>query len=65
MKRPGPMGSADARPRIHIWPTRVGAYWALSPNGHRTSELSAGEALEAALDAIDHRSAVIIYEAQS
>lgn len=67
MKRPrpaGPMGGADARPRIYLWPMRGGAYWALHPTGARHSKLSVGEALEAALDAVDHQSAVIIYEAQ-
>lgn len=64
MRRPGTMGGADARPRIFIWPTTVGAYWALSPAGPRRSMLSVGEAVEAALDAVDHRSAVIIYEAR-
>jgi hypothetical protein len=58
--KPGPMGGADRRPRIHLWPSRVGAAWAIGP---RSSSLSAGEALEAALDCIEHRAAVIIYEA--
>jgi hypothetical protein len=61
--KPGPLGGAYRRPRIHLWPSRVGASWSIGPNGMRSSSLSAGEALEAALDCIEHRAAVIIYEA--
>ena len=56
------LSHADARPRIYIWLSRGGAHWSLSPTGQRASSLSVGDAVEAALDQVDHRSAVIIFE---
>jgi len=56
------MKRADGRPRIHLWPFRGGTYWSIGPTGSKRSCLSAGDALEAALDHVDHKPAVIIYE---
>lgn len=61
-RRPYDLPHADARPRIHIWMAPPGAHWARHPTGPRTSALSIGDALEAALDEVEHRSAVIIFE---
>jgi hypothetical protein len=53
---------SDARPRIHVWPTPAGASFAFHPTGPRQSRMSIGEAVEAALDTVDHKAAVIIFE---
>ncbi|HEX7858046.1 MAG TPA: hypothetical protein VF503_30560 [Sphingobium sp.] len=53
----------DGRPRIHLWPTREGAEWSIGPTGIRRACPTPGEALNAALEQIGHKPAVIIYEA--
>lgn len=49
MNRPGPMGHADGRPRIHIWPHANGAAWSIGPTGIRIVQSSPGAALDAAI----------------
>lgn len=60
--RKHPIGGADSRPRIHIWPGPAGAHFAFGPTGVKQSRMSIGEAVEAALDQVEHRAAVIIFE---
>lgn len=56
------LGRADNRPRVHVWMVPAGAVWSQHTTGPRQSALSIGEAVEAALDTVEHRSAVIIFE---
>lgn len=62
MKFANILGHCDSRPRIHVWPTPAGASFAFHPTGPRQSRMSIGEAVEAALDHVEHRAAVIIFE---
>lgn len=59
------MRHADARPRIHIWPAGDRTAWSFGPTGARFHQPTTGEAIEEALDRIDRRPAVIIYEGAS
>lgn len=56
------MKRGDSRPRIYIAETPAGATYAFSPTGPRNVQLGVGHALEAALDRIERKSAVIIFE---
>lgn len=62
MTKHSPLGHCDNRPRIHVWPTPAGASFAFRPTGPKQSRMSIGEAVEAALDQVEHRAAVIIFE---
>lgn len=53
---------ADSRPRIYIAETPAGATYAFSPAGPRNVQLGVGYAVEAALDRIERKPAVIIFE---
>lgn len=56
------LGYADARPRIHVWRDNSGFSWSHGPTGARLPALSAGAAVDRALEVIEHRPAVIIFE---
>ena len=58
------MKHADSRPRIHIRPLRDGnaAEWATHPTGRYTFAPSRGAAFDAALAAVGHGAAVVIWE---
>lgn len=62
MKRPSPLGTADRRPRIHIWPRREGADFSFGPCGARSEFPTIGRAVEVALAAVNHAPSVIIFE---
>jgi hypothetical protein len=56
-KRPassaGPLGRADVRPRIHLWPDSPGWRWSRGPVGARSRPFpTPGQALDGALDEI-------------
>lgn len=61
MSRAAAPGS-DRRPRIHLWPGAGGASFSFGPCGARVAARSVGEAVEMAVDAIERRAAVIIFE---
>lgn len=56
------LGHCDRRPRIHIWPARDGASFSFGPTGRRISAASIEEAFGAAMHAVEHKPAVIIFE---
>lgn len=55
-----PLGRADDRPRIHIWPHPEGAAWSRGPNGHRSLGETPGDALDKALAALSRPGAYVV-----
>lgn len=53
---------ADGRPRVHIWPSGSTFAWSIGPLGLRTSALTAGAALDAALARLATPAVVVIVE---
>jgi len=53
------LGRCDARPRLHFWPD---GSWSRGVSGLRNQAQSVGEAVEWALQEIEHQPAVMIFE---
>lgn len=62
MKRPGPLGAADARPRIYIWTHGFSPRWSIGHGGQRIPAKTLGDCIEQALAAVEFKPAVIFYE---
>lgn len=46
-----PLGQADQRPRVHVWPQEGGFAWSIGPAGRRShSHPSPGRAINEALE---------------
>jgi hypothetical protein len=60
-----PTEYTDCRPRIHVWPRKVGCDWSVGPVGTRFPARCTGQAVEEALDRIGAVPAVIIIEPTS
>lgn len=55
-----PLGQADSRPRIHIWPHLQGAAWSVGPTGLRTAHSDPGAALNSAIAETDVRRGYVV-----
>lgn len=62
-RRPvGPLGRGDDHPRIHIWQESDHVLWSFGPCGSIDQAATAGDAVDDALRAIQHRPAAIFYQ---
>lgn len=59
MKR-SPLGGADDRPRIHLWPHADGVAWSHGPTGLRHARGDHGAALNSALAVTPARGGVVV-----